>query len=241
MSSDKHSAKITSFRTRTSKLTPAQKRKWEKGWTKFGYDFFVENRQNADVPVAAGEWNINEWVNQVSPLILEIGCGTGSATVQMAAKNPAENIIAVDVYKPGLAYLLGELVDHEVNNVRVVLGDAIELLEQKFPADSLDAIRLFFPDPWPKKRHHKRRIIREENLKIFLDKLKPNGFFHFASDHAEYVEAVLEIVNNFPGFTRVSLENVSLPINTQRPETKFEIKGKTKGHEIVDVLWQKNS
>jgi tRNA (guanine-N7-)-methyltransferase len=168
------------------------------------------------------------------PVVLEIGFGLGDATVEMARADPATGIVAVDVHTPGVARLLLAVAEHRLDNVRVVHDDAVELLRQRVDESSLAAIRVFFPDPWPKARHHKRRIVRPDLVRLMASRLRPGGVIHVATDWAPYAEVMLEVLGAEP-----LLRNAydGLAPRLERPMTKFERAGLEQGHEVADLVF----
>ena len=171
------------------------------------------------------------------PVILEIGFGMGDATLQQALAHPEFGILAIDVHTPGVGRLLAELEERGITNVRVVEGDAIELLHAHVTDGSLAGIRVYFPDPWPKTRHHKRRIISATNLDLMAAKLAPAGFLHFATDWQEYAEAALETVAAHPAFSVLTEDQQpQYASKATRPLTKFEARGIAAGRSITDIV-----
>jgi tRNA (guanine-N7-)-methyltransferase len=166
------------------------------------------------------------------PVALEIGFGLGDATIEMAQAQPATGIVAVDVHTPGVARLLLAVEALELDNVRVVLGDAVELLRERIPESSLAEIRVYFPDPWPKARHHKRRIIRPDLVSLMASRLSPGGTLHCATDWEEYAESMLEVLIAEP-----TLRDTGDRGRGARPSTKFERTGLEKGHTVTDVVF----
>lgn len=171
-----------------------------------------------------------------APLVLEIGSGMGDATISMAAADPDRNYLAVEVHTPGIANLLARIEEHGLTNVRVADGDALDLLRQA-PHATLDAIHAFFPDPWPKPRHHKRRLIQPAHVALLRSRLAPGGTLHCATDWAEYAESMLatleadpELVNAFDGYA---------PRPAHRPRTKFEQRGIDAGRDIFDLIFHR--
>ena len=171
------------------------------------------------------------------PVILDIGFGMGDATVQQALQHPEVGILAIDVHTPGVGKLLVELEAHRIENVRVIEGDAMELLRNTLPTASLAGIRVYFPDPWPKARHHKRRIISTEHLGLMARALEPGGFLHFATDWQAYADAARECIDGHPDFTLLP-DDASLPYASRasRPRTKFESRGIAAGRSITDLI-----
>jgi tRNA (guanine-N7-)-methyltransferase len=170
------------------------------------------------------------------PVALEIGFGLGHATVEMASLDQGTGILAVDVHTPGVARLLVEIDRLGLDNLRVELGDAVELLADRIAEASLDAIRIFFPDPWPKARHHKRRIVRPDLVSLLASRLRPGGTLHCATDWEPYAEQMLEVLDAEP--LLVNAYSGWAP-RLERPLTKFETQGLDKGHAVRDVLYRR--
>ncbi|EPD68428.1 tRNA (guanine-N(7)-)-methyltransferase [Corynebacterium pyruviciproducens ATCC BAA-1742] len=218
-----------SFRRGT--LTDNQNKTWDENWATYGRDL-------ADEPL-----DIDGWFGRTGhPTILEIGSGTGTSTAAMAPLEPEYNIIAVEIYKPGLAKLLGAIVREGLTNIRMVRGDGVEVLNRMIPDGSLAGVRIFFPDPWPKARHHKRRIIQSGTLRLLADKLAAGGVLHVATDHADYAEWITELTNVEPSLEYMGWPWEDAPILTDRQViTKFEGKGLRQEHTITEFLWRKRS
>jgi len=172
------------------------------------------------------------------PVVLEIGFGLGHATVEMAEAEPGTVIVAVDVHTPGVARLLGEIERRGLDNVRVELGDAVELLDDRVAQESLDAIRIFFPDPWPKARHHKRRIVRPDLVRLMASRLKRGGVLHCATDWEPYAEAMREVLDAEPALRDpyAGAPYDGWAPRLERPLTKFERQGVEKGHVVRDLV-----
>ena len=218
-----------SFRRGT--FTDNQNKTWDENWAPYGRDL-------ADEPL-----DIDGWFGRTGhPTILEIGSGTGTSTAAMAPLEPEYNIIAVEIYKPGLAKLLGAIVREGLTNIRMVRGDGVEVLNRMIPDGSLAGVRIFFPDPWPKARHHKRRIIQSGTLRLLADKLAAGGVLHVATDHADYAEWITELTNVEPSLEYMGWPWEDAPILTDRQViTKFEGKGLRQEHTITEFLWRKRS
>lgn len=172
-----------------------------------------------------------------SPIVLEVGFGMGTATGDMAASDPNTMILAVDVHGAGISSLMRRCERDGLTNVRVIRDDAVRVLESMISPESLDGFRLYFPDPWPKVRHNKRRFVRPDLTELVVSRLKPGATFHSATDWVEYAEQMLEVLdacpqleNNFDGFA---------PRPHWRPVTAFEKAGTEKGHQISDVIYTK--
>ena len=136
--------------------------------------------------------DIQAWFGRSAPVVLEIGSGTGTSTLAMAKAEPHIDVVAVEVYRRGLAQLLSAIEREAVTNIRLVRGDGVDVLEHMFEPESLTGVRVFFPDPWPKARHHKRRLLQQDTLALIADRLRPGGVLHAATDHAGYAEHIAE-------------------------------------------------
>jgi tRNA (guanine-N7-)-methyltransferase len=178
------------------------------------------------------------WFGRSAPIVLEIGSGTGTSTLAMAKEEPDVDVVAVEVYKRGLAQLLSAIDRDGVTNIRLIRGDGLDVLEHMFGPDSLTGVRVFFPDPWPKARHHKRRLLQPATLALIADRLLPGGVLHAATDHAGYAEQIAECGDAEPLLRRVSGTD-GLPISVSRPTTKYESKGRDAGSAIAELLWVK--
>ncbi|MBF6237699.1 tRNA (guanosine(46)-N7)-methyltransferase TrmB [Nocardia otitidiscaviarum] len=227
--------RVTSFRSRRGALTPSQQESWERMWPRIGKDV-------SDDPLDA-----DAWFGRSAPLIIEIGCGTGTATAAMARDEPQFNLIGIEVYKPGLAMLVKTIEREGIDNVRLLRGDAVDVLEHMIAEESLTGVRIFFPDPWPKARHHKRRLIQPATLKLIASRLKPGGVLHVATDHADYAEWIAAVGAGEPqliGLNETTGGNSddwreTAPIGFERPITKFESKGLRAGSAINEFIWGK--
>ena len=169
----------------------------------------------------------NSWV-------IEIGFGMGEATWQMAQADPSTAIVAIDLHTPGIGKLISHLAEHNLDNVRIVEGDAVEILAQRIQPNSVDAIRLYFPDPWPKKRHLKRRFIVPENLELVATRLKIGGALHIATDWLDYAINAQENLKKSAQWEIVERHPLCNP--AQRPLTKFEKRGIEAGRTITDIV-----
>lgn len=179
------------------------------------------------------------WFGRSAPLVLEIGCGTGTATAAMAVAEPDVSLLAVEVYMPGLVQLVRQIEREEITNLRLLRGDAVEVLRHMIAPGSLAGVRVFFPDPWPKARHHKRRLMQPEIVELISNRLVPGGVLHFASDFAPYAEFVAAVGDAEPTLRRISPDQAS--IACMRPVTKFESKAHRAGSAVTDLLWGKIS
>ncbi|MCG7448081.1 tRNA (guanosine(46)-N7)-methyltransferase TrmB [Corynebacterium aurimucosum] len=214
---------------RRGTLTDNQHALFEKRWPELG-------RTLEDEVIDLEAW----FGRSGAKTIVEIGSGTGTSTAAMAPKEADTNIIAVELYKPGLAKLLGQIEREGIDNIRMIRGDGIEVMVRMFAPESLDGIRVFFPDPWPKARHHKRRIIQSGTLNLFASRLKKGGVLHVATDHAGYAEWIDELVDVEPSLNYKGWPWPECPQLVDRQViTKFEGKGLDKEHVITEYLWEK--
>ena len=225
-----HARRITSFRSRRSTLSGGQQQTWERLWPQIG----TEARDAEGRPIVL---DTAQWFGRQAPLILEIGCGTGVSTSAMAQSAPGLAVIAVEVYKKGLSQLLGVIDRDGIPNIRLVRGDGVDVLEHSLPSASLTGVRVFFPDPWPKARHHKRRLFQTETMALIADRLKPGGILHAATDHVGYAEHIAEVGDAEPRLRRVDAGR-KLPISVARPETKYERKALA-GPIVTELLWER--
>ncbi|MGY4710637.1 tRNA (guanosine(46)-N7)-methyltransferase TrmB [Mycolicibacterium sp. CBM1] len=225
--------RVTSFRSRRSSLTEAQQEIWDRLWPQLG------TQARPSVGEEQGQPELLDtvaWFGRQAPVVLEIGCGTGTSTVAMAQDEPDIDVVAAEVYRRGLAQLLGAVDRTGVTNIRLVRGDGVDVLERMFPTSSLTGVRVFFPDPWPKSRHHKRRLLKPTNIALIADRLRPGGVLHAATDHAGYAAQIAEAGDAEPLLRRVE-PGEDLPISVQRPPTKYETKARHAGSAVAELLW----
>ena len=221
-----HHRSIRSYVLRQSHMTAAQQRAIDILWPQFGLDY---QERPADLNQAFGRSN---------PKILEIGFGMGTATAEIARRLPDNDFLAIDVHGPGVGNLLKLIDEQNIANIRVMRHDAVEVVENMLADGSLDGIHIFFPDPWHKKRHNKRRLIQAPFVAKLLPKLKSGGYIHLATDWEEYAQQMLEVLNGFPEELQNTAETYALT-PAYRPETKFEARGKRLGHGVWDLVFVK--
>ncbi|WP_448395114.1 tRNA (guanosine(46)-N7)-methyltransferase TrmB [Mycolicibacterium sp. XJ879] len=225
--------RVTSFRTRRTTLSAAQQATWDRLWPELG-----THARDAGGP--APRLDTDAWFKRRAPVVVEIGCGAGTSTLAMAKAEPNLDVVAVEVYRRGLAQLLSGIDRDGVSNIRLVRGDGVDVLAHMFGPDSLTGVRVFFPDPWPKARHHKRRLLQPSTVALIADRLRPGGVLHAATDHAGYAEHIAEVGDAEPLLHRVSATD-QLPISVQRPVTKYENKAQHAGSAVAELLWEKRS
>ncbi|MGY3681652.1 tRNA (guanosine(46)-N7)-methyltransferase TrmB [Streptomyces sp. TE33382] len=220
-----HERRIRSFQPRRSRVTTGQEEALQRLWPKWGLD--IDGLRVLDTA---------ELFDGL-PVVLEIGFGMGEATAQMAADDPGTGILAVDVHTPGQGNLLGLAERAGLSNVRVANGDAVILLREMLKPDSLDGLRVYFPDPWPKARHHKRRLIQPEFLDLVAQRLRPGAVVHCATDWEPYAEQMLDVLTAHPLFENTQADGGYAPRPAFRPLTRFEGQGLDKGHVVHDLLF----
>jgi tRNA (guanine-N7-)-methyltransferase len=213
---------IRSYVLRQGRTTPAQQRALDELLTTHG----IAYRQEPLQPRAV--------FGRSAPLVLEIGSGMGETTASIAAAQPGTDFIAVEVHGPGVGSLLRRIDEQALKNVRVIRHDAVEVLEHMIADGSLAGMHLFFPDPWPKKRHHKRRLVQPAFAALAARKLAPGGYLHAATDWEDYAAQIVEVLSATPDFERVATP-------TERPATKFELRGLKLGHSVRDLFFRKRS
>ena len=218
---------IKSYVMRAGRMTGGQQRGLDEGWPKFG------------LLLADGLRDFDQVFGRQAPRTLEIGFGMGQSLLEMAKAAPEQDFIGIEVHRPGVGSLLNSLLTENVTNVRVYSCDALEVLKNCVADASLDRLMLFFPDPWHKSRHHKRRIVQPEFAQLVRSKLKVGGVFHLATDWEQYTEHMLEVLNVAPGFINLSEDQTSVPRPEERPVTKFERRGERLGHGVWDLKFER--
>ncbi|MDR0908699.1 MAG: tRNA (guanosine(46)-N7)-methyltransferase TrmB [Spirochaetaceae bacterium] len=213
---------MRSFVLRSGRMTDAQKKAYDELMPKYGI-FSVNSSPS--------------WLDS-SPLICEIGFGMGQATIDIAKANPDVHYLGIEVFKAGIGKLLLEIEKQQIENIRIIEGDAVEVLEKMISDHSIDGFHIFFPDPWPKKKHHKRRLVTRPFTNLLAQKLKDNGYLYMATDWADYADWALTelsategLRNKYDGFADKQ---------EWRPETKFERKGLAKEHKIYELYFTTN-
>lgn len=226
---------VTAFRARRAALSSAQRETWERLWPQLGMSVGAGRHPEA------GPLNTRAWFGRDAPLVLEIGCGSGTSTLAMAREEPDIDVIAVEVYRRGLAQLLSAIDREQVTNIRLIRGEAVYVLQRLMTPAALSGVRVFFPDPWPKARHHKRRLLQPATIGLISGRLRPGGVLHVATDHAGYAEQIAEAGDAEPRLRRVdpAQPGLQLPISVVRPTTKYETKAQDVGSAVVELIWKK--
>lgn len=226
--------RVTSFVHHRARLTEGQQAAWQRWWPTRGRDV-------TDLVSGAVAYDPPAWFGRDAPLVLEIGSGMGESTAALAAAEPGLDHLAVEVFEPGIAALLMRVEDLGVTNLAVLRGDAVTLLRTRVPEASLAAIRIFFPDPWPKRRHHKRRLVQPGFVALARSRLQRGGTLHMATDWADYAVAMRAAADGDP-----DLENTAptpsggvAPRPDWRPVTKFEARARVEGRVVQDLIYRR--
>lgn len=217
---------IRSFVLRQGRLTKGQERALETGWPVYGVEY---QHNKLDLSQTFGRAQ--------SKKMLEIGFGMGDATAKIAQTLPDHDFLAVEVHTPGIGGLLKLMQEGNIDNIRIIQHDAVEVLQNMLADQSLDGVHIFFPDPWHKKRHHKRRLIQADFIKLLCSKLKVGAYIHVATDWQEYAEWVLEVLRAEPMLNNTAQEYAEKP--SYRPLTKFENRGIKLGHGVWDLVFNR--
>lgn len=217
---------IRSFVMRSGHITEAQRNTRDRLLPVWGINYRAE-------PI-----DFKAFFGREGTQVFEIGFGMGETTAQIAQAHPDWNIIGAEVYKPGVGALLGRIDRLGLTNIRIIEYDAVEILTHMIPDESLDAVHIYFPDPWPKKRHHKRRLIQPWLIELLSKKLKTGAILHMATDWPEYAEQMLAVCQACPALANTVRQGYA-PRPEWRPLTKFESRGLRLGHPVADLLFQK--
>jgi tRNA (guanine-N7-)-methyltransferase len=218
---------IRSFVVRAGRMTGAQERAWREFWPVLGIE-------NGDEML-----DFSAIFGRQAPLVLEIGFGNGESLVALAAAHPAHDHLGLEVHPPGVGHLLLRCDTERLRNVRVICDDAVQVLQRRVPDASLDQVLLYFPDPWPKKRHHKRRIVQPEFIALLARKLKSGGVLRMASDWQPYAEHMLATVGGCDLLRNESATGDYVVRPDSRPPTRFERRGQRLGHGVWDLAFRR--
>lgn len=220
-----HLRRIRSFVRREGRLTEGQASAISRGWPQWGVDY---------TPM------IQDWdtlFGRKAPRYLEIGFGMGGATAEIARHHPQNDYLGIEVHRPGMGNLLKLIEQDALTNLRLMSHDAVDVVNQMIAADSLDGVLVFFPDPWHKARHHKRRLIQPEFVRMLVSRLKPGGTIHCATDWENYAEQMLEVLSADPQLENTAADYAERP--AYRPLTKFEARGLKLGHGVWDLVFRR--
>jgi tRNA (guanine-N7-)-methyltransferase len=216
---------IRSFVVRAGRMTAAQERAWTELWPRYGVE---TGDARLDLPAMFG---------RAAPLTLEIGFGNGESLVSLAAAHPERDYLGIEVHRPGVGHLMLRAEELGLTNVRAVCRDAVEVLQQCIAPGSLDEVLLYFPDPWPKKRHHKRRIVQPEFVALVASRLRDGGTFRMATDWQPYSEHMLEVASGCLKLRNASPDGGFVSRPESRPVTRFERRGQRLGHGVWDLAF----
>lgn len=219
--------RVRSFVRRGGRITAGQQRALERLWPRFGV---APGHDPVDLPALFG---------RDAPVTLEVGFGNGESLLWQAERMPQRDFIGIEVHRPGVGHLLGELERRDLRNVRVFNDDAVEVLETRIPPASLDTVQIFFPDPWHKKRHHKRRLIQSAFVRLVASRLRPGGHIHLATDWEDYARQMQDVM---AVCADLFLPEGPQPLGSRppsRPATRFERRGERRGHRVCDLLYRR--
>ena len=208
-------------------MTDGQRNAFDNSWAQYG------------LKLADGAIDTDTEFGRSGPKVLEIGFGMGDSLLQMAAAEPETDFIGIEVHPPGVGTLMNGAKERGIENLRVYLADANDVLEECFAAQSIDRLQLYFPDPWHKKKHNKRRIVQPEFVQLVREKLRPGGVLHMATDWEHYAEQMLETLDAAEGFENIAGLGAYSPRPDYRPMTKFEMRGERLGHGVWDLIYKK--
>lgn len=219
--------KVRSFVLRQGRFTPAQQRAFDELWPRFGIDYTSQPR---DLDAVFG---------RQAPRVLEIGFGNGEALRFAAGQDPGRDLIGIEVHAPGVGRLLNALAEDDARHVRLYHHDAVEVLSHEIADASLDEVRIYFPDPWHKKRHNKRRLVQPDFVGLLVHKLAPGGRLHLATDWQDYAEQMWDVLDAAAGIVNRAGPRGSVARPPWRPQTHFETRGQKLGHGVWDLLYDR--
>ncbi len=217
---------VRSFVVRAGRMTAAQRRALAELGERYLLDF------------SGGPPNLDRVFGRRASRTMEVGFGTGDALIALAGSEPARDFLGIEVYPPGVGRLLAGCHEAGLENVRVAMNDALDVLEHWLAPSSVEEVLVWFPDPWPKKRHHKRRLVRPWFAALVHRVLQPGGSLHLATDWEPYAEHMLEVIESHPGFSNCAAPDRFMPRSERRRETRFESRGRDRGHRVFDLAWR---
>jgi tRNA (guanine-N7-)-methyltransferase len=237
VAAEPHRRQIKSFVLRQGRTTPAQARAFEDWWARYGIEYGAG--RSAELKSADGRLRFEQAFRRVAPVVLEIGFGNGEQLHHAAASDPGRDYLGIEVHRPGVGRLLNAVGKDGLTNVRVYAHDAVEVLKHEIPDGSLEEVRIYFPDPWPKKRHHKRRLIQPELVALLAAKLRRGGLLHLATDWQDYAEHMLAVLEGTTALANTCGPGQYAPCPAWRRDTHFERRGRRLGHGVWDLLYER--
>ena len=219
--------KIRSYVRREGRFTPSQRLAFESLWPVYGIDKTTE------------KWNFEKLFGRQSDVFLELGFGDGRVLKTLAARHPENDYLGIEVHRPGVGRVMRELNEEGLTNVKLSAEDGMDILQQNIAADSLAGLLIFFPDPWHKKKHHKRRMIQPEFSHMAATRIKPGGILHLATDWEDYAAQMMEVLSAEPLLENIHLENTFVERPESRPLTKYEQRGLRLGHGVWDLVFRR--
>ncbi len=222
-----HRRTIRSFVLREGRITPAQQRAFAEHWARFGIDYTGAPR------------DLDALFGRRTPRVLEIGFGNGEALAWAGEHEPARDYLGIEVHRPGVGRLMNALAARDARNVRIWNHDAVEVLRDEISEAALDEVRIWFPDPWPKQRHHKRRLIQPAFMELMTTRVKSGGLLHLATDWPQYASHMQEVLAAQPGWRLRTGESGESKRPEWRIETRFERRGLDLGHPVTDLLYDR--
>ena len=220
---------IRSYVIRGGRMTDGQRNAFDRAWNIYGLSLF------------AGEFNAETQFKRRAPLVLEVGFGMGDSLFEMATQELDKDFLGIEVHPPGFGRLINNAEKENLGNLRVYMADAIDVINDCIPDGSVDRFQLYFPDPWHKKKHNKRRIVQPEFMQLIRQKLKVGGLCHLATDWENYADQMMEVMSAAEGYTNCASEYRYSAKPSFRPETKFERRGERLGHGVWDLLFEKTA
>ncbi len=219
--------RVRSFVLRQGRITPAQAQAFDAHWSRYGLDY-------SDQPL-----DLDSLFGRRAAVVLEIGFGNGEQLLHATVNEPERNFIGIEVHRPGVGRLMNALAEANVDNIRVSNHDAVEVIERQLAPQSLDEVRIYFPDPWPKKRHHKRRLIQPDFVELLATRVRQGGLLHLATDWAEYAEHMLEVVDSSSKWRNREGLGAYSAAPAWRINTHFEKRGLRLGHGVWDLVHER--
>jgi tRNA (guanine-N7-)-methyltransferase len=227
MNDSQYDRSVRSFVIRGGRTTAAQQRALTELWPRYGIDW---SEQPLDLDALFGRH---------APRVTEIGFGSGENLIGLATRHPERDYLGIEVHPPGVGRLLLSLAERQLTNVRVSRHDAVEVLARQIPRSSFDEVLILFPDPWHKKRHHKRRLIRQEFVETLAERLKPGGLLTLATDWRPYADQMVQVLNACAQLENLSAGGAFAPASSERAPTRFERRGTRLGHEVLELAYRR--